>query len=134
MMRSIHPLYLLGLLVSILFMLVWQNAKLEKEISYTQSERAKARLMAQRIVDLKKVIKTANKAQLNRFFKGSVFVGAELSHKVKNQRYIINAKNMSSKQLQTFLNRILNMSVNIMQLKIERKDDKHASLYMEISL
>jgi len=134
MMRTIHPLYLLGLLVAILLTLIWQNNKIENEISYAQSERASARVMAKRIVDLKKVMKTANKSQIDRFLEGSLFAGAELTHRVKSKRYIVNAKNMNARQLQSFLNRILNMSVKVLQLKVESKDDKHASLYMEISL
>ena len=134
MMRTIHPLYLLGLMVAILLTLVWQTNMVEKEISYAQSERANARVMAKRIVDLKKVMKTANKSQIDRFLDGSLFAGAELTHRVKSKRYIINAKSMNARQLQSFLNRILNMSVKVMQLKVESKDDKHASLYMEISL
>lgn len=134
MMRTIHPLYLLGLMVAILLILVWQNNKIENEISYAQSERASARVMAKRIVDLKKVMKTANKSQIDRFLEGSLFAGAEVTHRAKSKRYIVNAKNMNARQLQAFLNRILNMSVKVMQLKVESKDDKHASLYMEISL
>ena len=134
MMRTIHPLYLLGLLLAILMTVVWQNNQVENEISYALNERAEARVMAKRIIDLKKVMKTANKSQIDRFLDGSLFAGAELTHRTKSKRYIVNAKNMNARQLQSFLNRILNMSVKVMQLKVESKDDKHASLYMEISL
>jgi len=134
MMRTIHPLYLLGLMLAILLTLIWQNNKVENEIAYAQSERASARVMAKRIIDLKKVMKTANRSQIDRFLDGSLFAGAEVTHRVKSKRYIVNAKNMNARQLQSFLNRILNMSVKVMQLKVESKDDKHASLYMEISL
>ena len=118
----------------LLVTLIWQNARIENEIAYDLSERASARTMAKRIVDLKKVMKTANKSQIDRFLEGSLFAGAELTHRVKAERYIINAKNMNARQIQAFLNRILNMSVKVMQLKVESKDDKHVSLYMEISL
>ncbi|PHR54592.1 MAG: hypothetical protein COA44_12585 [Arcobacter sp.] len=134
MIRTIHPLYLLGLMVVILLTLVWQNNKIEKEISYAQSERGSARVIAKRIIDLKKVMKTANRSQIDRFLDGSLFAGAELTHRVKSKRYIVNAKNMNARQLQAFLNRILNMSVKVMQLKVQSTDDKHAGLYMEISL
>ena len=134
MMRTIHPLYLLAFMALLLVTLIWQNAKIESEISYDLSERASARTMAKRIVDLKKVMKTANRSQIDRFLEGSLFAGSELTHRVKAERYIINAKNMNARQIQAFLNRILNMSVKVMQLKVESKDDKHVSLYMEISL
>ena len=134
MMRTIHPLYLLAFMGLLLVILIWQNAKIENEISYDLSERASARTMAKRIVDLKKVMKTANKSQIDRFLDGALFAGAELTHRVKAERYIINAKNMNARQIQAFLNRVLNMSVKVMQLKVESKDDKHVSLYMEISL
>jgi len=134
MMRTIHPVYLLGLLVAILMTLVWQNSRVQSEIAYMQTERSSARVMAKRIIDLKKVMKTANRSQIDRFLEGSLFAGSELRHRVKSKRYIVDAKNMNARQLQAFLNRILNMSVKVMQLKIESKDEKHASLYMEISL
>ena len=134
MMRTIHPAYVLGLLIVILMTLVWQNNNVQSEIAFTQSERANARVMAKRIIDLKKVMKTANRSQIDRFLDGSLFAGAELRHRVKSKRYIVDAKNMNARQLQAFLNRILNMTVKVMQLKIESKDEKHATLYMEISL
>jgi len=134
MMRTIHPLYLLAFMGLLLVTLIWQNAKIENEISFDLRERASARTMAKRIVDLKKVMKAANRSQIDRFLEGSLFAGAELTHRVKTNRYIISAKNMNARQIQAFLNRILNMSVKVMQLKIESKDDKHVSLYMEISL
>ena len=134
MMRTIHPLYLLGLMLILLLNLIWQNSKLENEMAYERGDRENARAMAKRIVDLKKVMQTVNKGQIDAFLDGSLFSEAELIHRVKNGRYIINAKNMNARQLQSFLNRILNMSVKVMQLKIESKNDKHTSLYMEISL
>jgi len=134
MMRTIHPLYLLAFMGLLLAILIWQNAKIQNEITYELSERASARTMAKRIVDLKKVMKTANRSQIDRFLDGSLFSGAELTHRVKKNRYIVNAKNMNARQIQAFLNRILNMSVKVAQLKVESKDDKHVSLYMEISL
>ncbi len=134
MIRSIHPLYLVGFMLILLFALIWQNNTIKKEIAYEQTERAHAREMAKRIVELKKVMKEPNKRQLDSFFKSTLFSGAELSYRVKDGRYIITARMMDARQLQVFLNRILNMSVKIMQLKVETKDDKHTSIHMEISL
>ena len=134
MMRTIHPLYLLAFMVILLLAIIFENARVEEAIAYDLSERASARVMAKRIVDLKKVMKPANRSQIDRFLDGSLFAGAGLTHRVKSKRYIVNAKNMNARQLQAFLNRILNMSVKVMQLKVQSKDDKHASLYMEISL
>lgn len=134
MIRSIHPLYLLGLMAVFLLTLIWQNAKIENEISEKLSERANAKVMAKRIVELKKVMRTGNKGQIDTFLDGPLFSNIELTHSVKGERYIIDAKSMNARQLQSFLNRILNMSVNVVKLKIDRKDDKQASLYMEISL
>jgi len=134
MIRTIHPLYLLGLMLALLLTLIWQNAKIEEEISYKLSQRSDARSMAKRIVALKKVMKTAHKGQIDAFLDGSLFTGADLTHRVKSGRYIVNAQKMNARQLQSFLNRILNMSVKVVQLKVESQNDKHVSLYMEISL
>ncbi len=134
MIRTIHPLYLLGLMAVLFFTLIWQNTKVESEIAYDRSERANARVMAQRIVELKKVMKTVDRRQIDLFLDGALFADAELTHRVKGERYIIDAKHMDARQLQSFLNRILNMSVNIVQLKVQRKDEKYTSMYMEISL
>lgn len=134
MIRSIHPLYLVGLMVAFLLTLIWQNTKINNEIFEEQSERANAKVMATRIVELKKVIRTGNKGQMDAFLDGPLFSGTELTHNVKGERYVIDANNMNARQLQSFLNRILNMSVNVVKLKIDRKDDKRVSLYMEISL
>jgi hypothetical protein len=134
MIRTIHPFYLLGLMSVLLVILIWQNSKIQNNISSMQSERSSARSMAKRIVDLKKVMKAVDKRQLDNYLDGPLFAGSALTHKVKNKRYIVDAKEMNARQLQSFLNRILNMSVKVMQLKIQSKDDKHASLYMEISL
>lgn len=134
MIRSIHPFYILGLMSVLLVILIWQNNKIQNNISNMQSERASAQSMAKRIVDLKKVMIAVDKVRLDKYLDGAIFSGAELTHKVKTKRYIINAKHMNARQLQSFLNRILNMSVKVKQLKIQPTDDKHASLSMEISL
>ncbi len=134
MMRTIHPLYVLVFMFVLLMTLIWQNNKIEGSIAYIQQERAEARSMAKRIVELKKVMKSPQKNQLNNFLKGSVFGGSDLSYRVKNGRYIINSKRMNSRQLESILNRILNMSVKVAQLKIDRQDDRYVSFYMEIVL
>ncbi|MDF1879702.1 hypothetical protein JHD50_00030 [Sulfurimonas sp. MAG313] len=134
MIRSIHPLYFVAFMGTLLVILIWQNTIMNEAIVYEQSERANARVMAKRIIDLKKLMKTANKTQIDRFLDGALFAGAELTHRVKSNRYIIEAKNMSGRQLQSFLNHILNLSVKVMQLKVDSKDEKHVRVYMEISL
>ncbi len=134
MMRTIHPLYVLAFMFVLLMTLIWQNNKIEASIAYTQQERAEARSMAKRIVELKKVMKSPQRNQLDNFLKSSVFGGSDLSFRVKNGRYIINSKRMNSRQLESILNRILNMSVKVAQLKIDRQDDRYVSFYMEIVL
>ena len=134
MMRTIHPLYLLAFMVMLLITLVWQNSNIENLIAYEQQDRVEMRSMAKRIVALKKVMKAPQKNQLDSFLNGSVFGGSDLTHRVRNGRYIINSKRMNARQLQSILNRVLNMSVKISQLKIERADDHYASFYMEINL
>ena len=134
MMRLIHPLYLLALMIMILFALVWQNSKVQGFIAFEQHERVEARSMAKRIIELKKVMKAPQKRQLDNFLKSSVFGGSDLSFRVKNSRYIINSKRMNARQLQSILNRVLNMSVKVSQLKVEDKDDRYVSFYMEIDL
>ena len=134
MIRTIHPLYILAFMVVLLATLVWQNTKIEGLIAYKLHERMEARSMAKRIVELKKVMKSPQKNQLDSFLKGSVFGGSDLSYRVKNGHYIINSKRMNSRQLESILNRILNMNVKIAQLKVDTKDDRHVSFYMEIVL
>jgi len=134
MIRSIHPFYFLGLMSFLLVALIWKNSSIQDEITSVQSERTQARAMAKRIVDLKKVMKTANKSQIDIFLNGNLFAGSELTHKINNKRYVITAKELNARQLQSLLNRMLNMSVTVMQLKIQRSDEKHVSLNMEISL
>lgn len=134
MIRTIHPLYLLGLMLLLLFALIWRNTIMQNEIAYEVSERSNARVMAKRIIELKKVMKAPNQAQMDNFLNGSLFAGSELTHRVKSGRYIINAKAMNARQVQSFLNRILNMSVKVTQLKMESRDDKHVSVHMEIAL
>ena len=134
MIRSIHPFYLLAFLLMLLVTLMWKNSKTEDEIAYVQKERMEARSMAKRIVELKKVMASPQKRQLDDFLDSSVFGGSDLSHRVKNSRYVINSKRMNARQLQSVLNRVLNMSVKVSQLKVEAVDERYASFYMEISL
>ena len=134
MMRSIHPFYILGLMSVVLALLIWKNSTIQNEIAYAQSERSNANVMAKRIVDLKKVMKAANTSQIDKFLNGNLFAGAELKHKIKNKRYIISAKQMNGRQLQSLLNRMLNMSLNIKQLKVQRSDEEYINLHMEIGL
>ena len=134
MIRSVHPFYILGLLSVLLVLLIWKNSSIQNEIITVQSERASASTMAKRIVDLKKVMRTVNKSQLSQFLNGNLFAGAELTHRIKNKRYIISAKQMNGRQFQSLLNRMLNMSVTVAQFKVQRSDEKHVNLYMEISL
>jgi len=134
MIRTIHPLYLVAFMLVLLATLVWQNTKVQGLIAYEQHERVEARSMAKRIVELKKVMKAPPKHQLDNFFKSSVFGGSDLNFKVKNGRYIINSKRMNARQLESALNRVLNMNVKVAQLKIHRQDDRYVSFYMEIVL
>jgi len=134
MIRTVHPFYLLGFMLVLLMTLVWQNAKIENEISHKRSERLDATVMAKRILELKKVMKTTGKGQLEQFLDGSLFSGAELTHRTKNGHYVVNAQKMSARQLQSFLNRILNMNLKVVQLKIKTQSEQYTSLYMEISL
>ncbi len=134
MIRSIHPFYILLLLVVLLLTLMWKNSKVQGEISYMQNERVESRAIAKRIVELKKVMKSPQKKELDNFLESSVFGSSDVTHRVKNGRYIINAKRMNARQLQSVLNRILNMNVKVSQLKVEGNDDRHASFYMEINL
>jgi len=134
MMRTIHPLYLVAFMLVLLATLVWQNTKIQGLIAYEQHERVEARSMAKRIVELKKVMKSPQKRQLDNFLNSSVFGGSDLSFRVKNGRYIINSKRMNARQLESVLNRVLNMTVKVAQLKVESKDDRYVSFYMEIVL
>jgi len=134
MMRTIHPLYLLAFMFVLLATLVWQNTKIQGLIAYEQHERVEARSMAKRIVELKKVMKAPQKQQLDNFLKSSVFGGSDLSFRVKNGRYVINSKRMNARQLESVLNRVLNMSVKVAQLKVQTQDDRYVSFYMEIVL
>jgi hypothetical protein len=114
--------------------LVWQNTKIQGQIAYEQHERVEARSMAKRIIELKKVMKSPQKSQLDNFLKSSVFGGSDLSFRVKNGRYIINSKRMNARQLESVFNRVLNMNVKVAQLKVQGRDDRYVSFYMEIVL
>jgi len=134
MIRQIHPFYLLAMMLMLLLALMWKNSKIESEIAYIQNERIEERAIAKRIVELKKVMKAPQKKRLDDFLESSVFGSSDLSHRIKNGRYIISASRLNARQLQSILNRVLNMSVKVSQLKVEGKDDRSASFYMEINL
>jgi len=134
MIRLIHPFYLLAMMILLLVALVWKNSQIKDEISYIQHQRLEARALAKRIIELKKVMNAPQKKELDDFLESSVFSNSDVRHRVKNGRYIINAKHMNARQLLSVLNRVLNMSVKVSQLKIESSDDRHVSFYMEINL
>lgn len=134
MIRNIHPLYILAIMLFILFNLVWKNSDIENKIAQEHAERASMTMMAKRIAALKNVMKTPDTKHVDKFLDAAQFSGAGLSHRVKNERYVIDSNNIDARQLQTLLNYVLNMNVNVVQLKIERIDDMQASLHMEISL
>lgn len=134
MIGKLHPLYFLGFILLILVNIIWKNSEIENKIAQEYAERADTEMMAKRIVELKKVMNAPEKTRIDKMLNAAQFSGADLSHQIKNGHYIIDAKSLDGRQLQTLLNYVLNMSVNVTQLKIERKDDKQASLYMEISL
>ncbi len=134
MIRSIHPLYFLGMLIVLLAVLIWQNSRVQEEIAYELAQRSKAKALAKDIVALKKVMETPNTSSLDNFLQGSVFAGAQLSHRIKSGHYIVAAQSMDARQIQTFLNRIFNMSLKVVQFKMQRLDDKHVELYMEVEL
>jgi hypothetical protein len=134
MIRNIHPLYILAIMLLILFSLILKNSDIENTIAQEHAERASMTMTAKRIVSLKDVMKVPDTGQIDKFLNTAQFSGAGLSHRVKNERYVIESQGIDARQLQTLLNYILNMSVNIAQLKMERIDEMQASLYMEISL
>ncbi len=134
MIRNINPLYILAIMLLILFNLIWKNISIENSIAQEHAERASTTMMAKGIVALKNVMKTPDTRQIDKFLNTAQFSGSGLSHRVENGRYVIESKGIDARQLQTLLNYVLNMSINVAQLKIERIDDMQASLYMEISL
>lgn len=134
MISSIHPLYILGIMLLLLVNLIWKNSDIENNIAREHADRASMTVLAKRIVELKKVMKTPETSQIEKFLKTPQFGGVDLKHQIKNGRYVIDAKSIDARQMQTLLNYLLNMSVTVSQLKIERIDELQASLYMEINL
>lgn len=134
MIRRIHPLYLLASMTLVLLILIWKNGVITDEIVYEQSQRETAKTLAKRIVELKKVMQSSSKSELDRFIKGTQFRGAQISTKVKNNVYIVEAKSMNARQLQAFLNRILNISVQVEKFSVSRQNTKEIRLNMEIGL
>ncbi|MBE0499671.1 MAG: hypothetical protein IBX43_10635 [Campylobacterales bacterium] len=134
MIRNIHPLYILSIMLLILFSLIVKNSDIENSIAQEHAERASMTMMAKRIESLRDVMKTPATSQIEKFLNTAQFSGAGLSYRVKNGRYVIESQGIDARQLQTLLNNVLNMSVSIAQLKMERIDDMQTSLYVEISL
>ncbi len=100
MIQRLHPLYLLVFMLILLLTLIWNNTSIEEDISAELNNIASNKVMAKRIVGLKKVMKTAKQSQIDRLLDAPLYSGSELTHRIKNKRYIINAKNMSARQLQ----------------------------------
>lgn len=134
MISRIHPLYILGIMALVLVNLIWKNSDIENNIAREHADRASMTALSKRIVELKKVMKTPETSQIEKFLKTPQFGGADLKQQIKNERYVIDAKSIDARQIQTLLNYLLNMSVTVSQLKIERIDELQASLYMEINL
>ena len=134
MIRTIHPLYLLASMILLLIILIWQNSVITDEIVYEKSQRESAETLAKHIVELKKVMRSPSKSELDSFIKGTQFRGAQITSKFRNGRYTVQAKSMNARQLQAFLNRILNMSAKIESFGVSRKSSKEIRLDMEISL
>ncbi len=134
MIRTIHPLYFLVGMLILLFMIIWKNGVITDEILYEKGQRETAETLAKDIVELKKVMRAPSQSELDHFIKATQFRNAQMTSKVRNGIYAIEAKNMNARQLQAFFNRILNMSVQVEKLHIDRINEKQIHLDMEISL
>jgi len=133
-MNQVNPLHIGGLLLTISIYLCFQLGAVKEGLREAKQEYATSEALAVDLSALKNVYANKKKVQssLEHILRQPSLREAHLSVNRGDKFIKITSKEMSTRTLNIFMNKILNTSYNITAMKIKKLSERKASLKMEI--
>ena len=133
-MNQLNPLHIGALLLVVLLFSFFKLSEVKKELHSAQEQYAQTQKVALELSALKNAYANATKTRkaINRIVSQRVLRSAHLEIKRSKKMIKIGAKSIDLQALNSLMGKILNANFNIKQLEIQRIDDLHARLKLEI--
>lgn len=135
-MKQINPLYLSAFLGFVFLLVMFKLTSAQADQELLTSELQKTQRMGKRIEALKKSWgdSSQSKRMLLRLVKSGPLRNSGLVHEAKASVFSISSNSLNTKALDYLLNKVLNESYRIKNMRIQYVDTEHVTLNMEIAL
>ena len=133
-MNQLNPLHIGALLLVVLLFSFFKLSEVKKELHSAKEQYAQTQKVALELSALKDAYAntTQTRKAINRIVSQSTLRSAHLEIKRSKKAIKIGAKSIDLQALNFLMGKILNANFNIKQLEIQRVDDLHARLKLEI--
>lgn len=135
-MKQINPLYAAAFLLTVLFLILFQVSSAKSTQQELLASLEQRGTMATNIQELKENWdnKSKTKKEIQRFLNSAVLKTADIKQGKTNNRIKLSAEKLTNKELNFLLNKLLNGTFTLFQLRIDRVDNTHASFQAEIEV
>jgi hypothetical protein len=135
-MNKINPLYILGFFIFVLFLMIYQNVKMQDKIVTATQQVSVVTQVGQEIASLKKHWKNPIQAKKNidSILNNRAFKTHVSKKEKKSNTYKIELKDVNVATLDKFMSKILNEYVILKKIKIERLAEDKIKIAMELEL
>ncbi len=132
-MNKINPLYLLGAFSFVAILMIVMSSKIQTNIIEASQQSAVLEVDGKYILGLKDKWKNTKlaKKRIDRILSHSSIKSHVDASSMSKGVYKIELSNMDVRSLDSFVNKMLNETVELKSLQIDRMSDKNASVVME---
>jgi len=133
-MNRLHPLHIGALLVVVLLFSFFKLNAAKQQLHQAQKSYKESEHLALELSALKDTYGNKKKIQkqIQKIVALRTLSNANIQTLWKKKGVVLSSSSLDLKALNLFMGKILNSNVNIVKLKITKKDDLRASLEMEI--
>jgi hypothetical protein len=134
--KPTNPLYIALLLIAVFLVVVVKLYQANTAHGEAVVALYETQTMAKRTAALKGTWgeSTKNATALKRLLGGSLLRDAGVEMEKRSDRMVISAKSIDRKALEYLMNKLLNGTYRIKNLKVKRLDERQASFYAEVAL
>ncbi len=135
-MNKIHPLYILGFFVLMVFFMVYESARTEEKISLKAQENARTQLLGKKIASLKERWKDPAKARkkIDAILAAKPFAAKVRRREKKQGLYKIRIVELDARSLDRLTGKVLNETLTLKSMKMVRNGDKNVTVDLEFVL
>lgn len=135
-MKPINPLYTALLLIAVFLVVLFKLHQANVAHGEAVASLYDTETMAKRTAALKASWddETKNAAALKRLMSSALLRDADAHVEKQSDLMVISVKSIDRKGLEYLINKLLNGTYRIKNLKVERLDEDQASLYAEVAL